>query len=118
MHLAGNRDGTAVLGLGHVGALAGKPVMEGKGVLFKRFADADVFDLEVDSLDPEEVIRFCQMLEPTVGGINLEDIKQQRSSRASALPQVPIVTEVHTQRGVQGDQAGVAQPQVSSGSVS
>jgi malate dehydrogenase (oxaloacetate-decarboxylating)(NADP+) len=68
-------NGTAVLGLGDIGALAGKPVMEGKGVLFKRFADIDVFDIEVDSKDPVEIIRFCQMLEPTVGGINLEDIK-------------------------------------------
>ncbi len=68
-------NGTAVLGLGNIGALAGKPVMEGKGVLFKRFADIDVFDIEVDSPDPKEIIRFCQMLEPTVGGINLEDIK-------------------------------------------
>ena len=68
-------NGTAVLGLGNIGALAGKPVMEGKGVLFKRFADIDVFDLEVGSQNPEDVIRFCQLLEPTVGGINLEDIK-------------------------------------------
>src|SRR5579872_2781139 len=68
-------NGTAVLGLGHIGALAGKPVMEGKGVLFKRFADIDVFDLEVDSTNPEDVIRLCQLLEPTFGGINLEDIK-------------------------------------------
>src|SRR5208337_1104423 len=68
-------NGTAVLGLGNIGPLAGKPVMEGKGVLFKRFADIDVFDLEVGSEDPEDVIRFCQLLEPTVGGINLEDIK-------------------------------------------
>ncbi len=68
-------NGTAVLGLGDIGPLAGKPVMEGKGVLFKRFADIDVFDIEVDSKDPKEIIRFCQMLEPTVGGINLEDIK-------------------------------------------
>ena len=68
-------NGTAVLGLGDIGALAGKPVMEGKGVLFKRFADIDVFDIEIDSKDPQEIIRFCQMLEPTVGGINLEDIK-------------------------------------------
>jgi len=68
-------NGTAVLGLGNIGALAGKPVMEGKGVLFKRFADIDVFDLEVDSENPADVIRFCQLLEPTVGGINLEDIK-------------------------------------------
>jgi malate dehydrogenase (oxaloacetate-decarboxylating)(NADP+) len=68
-------NGTAVLGLGDIGAIAGKPVMEGKGVLFKRFADIDVFDIEVESHDPKEIIRFCQMLEPTVGGINLEDIK-------------------------------------------
>jgi malate dehydrogenase (oxaloacetate-decarboxylating)(NADP+) len=68
-------NGTAVLGLGNIGALAGKPVMEGKGVLFKRFADIDVFDVEVASEDPQEIIRFCQMIEPTLGGINLEDIK-------------------------------------------
>jgi malate dehydrogenase (oxaloacetate-decarboxylating)(NADP+) len=68
-------NGTAVLGLGNIGALAGKPVMEGKGNLFKQFADLDVFDLEVGSEDPDDVIRFCQLLEPTVGGINLEDIK-------------------------------------------
>ena len=68
-------NGTAVLGLGNIGALAGKPVMEGKGNLFKQFADIDVFDIEVASEDPEEVIRFCQLLEPTVGGINLEDIR-------------------------------------------
>ncbi len=68
-------NGTAVLGLGNIGALAGKPVMEGKGVLFKRFADIDVFDIEIDSLDPQDVIRVCQLLEPTFGGINLEDIK-------------------------------------------
>jgi malate dehydrogenase (oxaloacetate-decarboxylating)(NADP+) len=68
-------NGTAVLGLGDIGALAGKPVMEGKGVLFKRFAGIDVFDIEIDSHDPEEVIRACQLLEPTFGGINLEDIK-------------------------------------------
>jgi len=68
-------NGTAVLGLGDIGALAGKPVMEGKGVLFKRFADVDVFDLEVNSHYPDEVIKLCQLLEPTFGGINLEDIK-------------------------------------------
>jgi len=68
-------NGTAVLGLGNIGALAGKPVMEGKGVLFKRFADIDVFDIELDTEDPREVIRVCQILEPTFGGINLEDIK-------------------------------------------
>jgi malate dehydrogenase (oxaloacetate-decarboxylating)(NADP+) len=68
-------NGTAVLGLGNIGAMAGKPVMEGKGNLFKQFADLDVFDLEVGSEDPEDIIKFCQLLEPTVGGINLEDIK-------------------------------------------
>lgn len=68
-------NGTAVLGLGNIGALAGKPVMEGKGVLFKRFADIDVFDIEVDSEDPEEVIRTAKNIAPTFGGINLEDIK-------------------------------------------
>ncbi len=68
-------NGTAVLGLGNIGALAGKPVMEGKGNLFKQFADLDVFDLEVASEDPQDIIRFCQLLEPSVGGINLEDIK-------------------------------------------
>jgi malate dehydrogenase (oxaloacetate-decarboxylating)(NADP+) len=68
-------NGTAVLGLGNIGAAAGKPVMEGKGNLFKQFADIDVFDLEIGSEAPDDVIRFCQLLEPTVGGINLEDIK-------------------------------------------
>jgi malate dehydrogenase (oxaloacetate-decarboxylating)(NADP+) len=68
-------NGTAVLGLGDIGALAGKPVMEGKGVLFKRFADVDVFDLEVDTHNPDDIIKVCQLLEPTFGGINLEDIK-------------------------------------------
>src|SRR6187455_513048 len=68
-------NGTAVLGLGNIGAIAGKPVMEGKANLFKQFADLDVFDLEVGSENPDDVIKFCQLLEPTVGGINLEDIK-------------------------------------------
>ncbi len=68
-------NGTAVLGLGDIGALAGKPVMEGKGVLFKRFADIDVFDIELNSHDPDAIIKTVQMLEPTFGGINLEDIK-------------------------------------------
>ena len=68
-------NGTAVLGLGNIGAAAGKPVMEGKGVLFKRFADIDVFDIELATEDANEVIRACQLLEPTFGGINLEDIK-------------------------------------------
>jgi malate dehydrogenase (oxaloacetate-decarboxylating)(NADP+) len=68
-------NGTAVLGLGNIGAIAGKPVMEGKGVLFKRFADIDVFDIELATENPDEIIRTCQLLEPTFGGINLEDIK-------------------------------------------
>jgi malate dehydrogenase (oxaloacetate-decarboxylating)(NADP+) len=68
-------NGTAVLGLGNIGALAAKPVMEGKANLFKQFADLDVFDLEVGSQNPDDVIKFCQLLEPTVGGINLEDIR-------------------------------------------
>ncbi|HVJ09662.1 MAG TPA: NADP-dependent malic enzyme [Acidisarcina sp.] len=68
-------NGTAVLGLGNIGPSAGKPVMEGKAILFKRFADIDVFDLELAANDPQDVIRACQMLEPTFGGINLEDIK-------------------------------------------
>jgi len=68
-------NGTAVLGLGDIGPEAGKPVMEGKGVLFKRFADIDVFDIEIDSKDPDEIINIVKKLEPTFGGINLEDIK-------------------------------------------
>ena len=67
-------NGTAVLGLGDLGPLGAKPVMEGKAVLFKRFADIDVFDIEVQSRNAEEIVRFCELLEPTVGGINLEDI--------------------------------------------
>lgn len=68
-------NGTAVLGLGDIGPLAGKPVMEGKGILFKRFADIDVFDIEVNEKDPDELIKIIASLEPTFGGINLEDIK-------------------------------------------
>ncbi|CAG73783.1 NADP-dependent malic enzyme [Pectobacterium atrosepticum SCRI1043] len=68
-------NGTAVLGLGNIGALAGKPVMEGKGVLFKKFSGIDVFDIEVDELDPDKLIDVIASLEPTFGGINLEDIK-------------------------------------------
>jgi malate dehydrogenase (oxaloacetate-decarboxylating)(NADP+) len=68
-------NGTAVLGLGNIGPLASKPVMEGKGCLFKKFAGVDVFDLELDELDPDKLIDAIAMLEPTVGGINLEDIK-------------------------------------------
>lgn len=68
-------NGTAVLGLGNVGALAGKPVMEGKAALFKRFADVDVFDIEIDCNDPQELVETIARIAPTFGGINLEDIK-------------------------------------------
>src|SRR5436305_13828483 len=67
-------NGTAVLGLGNIGAAAGKPVMEGKAVLFKRFVDIDVFDLELDTRDTDEFIRAVRIMEPTFVGINLEDI--------------------------------------------
>src|SRR6201985_1123582 len=68
-------NGTAVLGLGDIGPEAGKPVMEGKGVLFKIFADIDVFDIEINEKDPEKLVQIVRALEPTFGGINLEDIK-------------------------------------------
>jgi malate dehydrogenase (oxaloacetate-decarboxylating)(NADP+) len=68
-------NGTAILGLGDRGPLAAKPVMEGKAVLFKRFADVDVFDIEINARDPDDIVRFGEMIAPTVGGINLEDIK-------------------------------------------
>jgi len=68
-------NGTAVLGLGNIGAMAGKPVMEGKGILFKRFADIDVFDIELNTQDQDEIVNAVKLLEPTFGGINLEDIK-------------------------------------------
>src|ERR1700691_1761550 len=68
-------NGTAILGLGNLGPAAAKPVMEGKAVLFKRFADIDVIDLELATSDSREIIRVCQVLDPTFGGINLEDIK-------------------------------------------
>ncbi len=68
-------NGTAILGLGDRGPLASKPVMEGKGVLFKRFADVDVFDIELDTRDPDKIIEVVKMMEPTFGGVNLEDIK-------------------------------------------
>src|SRR5574337_2105664 len=68
-------NGTAVLGLGSIGPLAGKPVMEGKGVLFRKFAGIDVFDIEIDERDPDKLVEIIAALEPTFGGINLEDIK-------------------------------------------
>ncbi|MGW8180560.1 MAG: NADP-dependent malic enzyme, partial [bacterium] len=87
-------NGTAVLGLGNIGAAAGKPVMEGKGVLFKRFADIDVFDLEINCEDPEEIVRTVHLLEPTFGGINLEDIKAPEcffiEERLKGLLNIPV----------------------------
>lgn len=68
-------NGTAVLGLGNIGPLAAKPVMEGKGILFKKFANINVFDIELNAPDPDDVIKACKLMEPTFGGINLEDIK-------------------------------------------
>ena len=73
-------NGTAVLGLGNIGALAGKPVMEGKGCLFKKFAGIDVFDIELDEHDPDKLVDIIAALEPTLGGINLEDIKAPSAS--------------------------------------
>ena len=77
-------NGTAVLGLGDIGALAGKPVMEGKGLLFKIFADIDVFDIEVDRHDVDKFIDTAQAISPTFGGINLEDIKAPSASRSKS----------------------------------
>ena len=87
-------NGTAVLGLGNIGAAAGKPVMEGKGVLFKRFAGIDVFDIELATEDPEEIIRTVKLLEPTFGGINLEDIKAPEcfdiEQRLKGMMSIPV----------------------------
>ena len=87
-------NGTAVLGLGDIGTLAGKPVMEGKGLLFKVFADVDVFDIEVDEKDPAKLIEFCRQIAPTFGGINLEDIKAPEcfevETKLKALLDIPV----------------------------
>jgi malate dehydrogenase (oxaloacetate-decarboxylating)(NADP+) len=87
-------NGSAVLGLGNVGPLAGKPVMEGKALLFKRFADVDVFDIELDAADPDDVVRIVKALEPTFGGINLEDISAPQcfeiERRLSAAMDIPV----------------------------
>src|SRR3546814_3654818 len=72
-------NGTAVLGLGNIGALASKPVMEGKAVLFKKFAGIDVFDIEINETDPDKLVDIIAGLEPTFGGINLEDRSEERS---------------------------------------
>ena len=79
-------NGTAVLGLGDIGALAGKPVMEGKAVLFKRFADVDCIDLEVDTKDVDQFVNCVRYLGPTFGGINLEDIKAPELLHHRAAP--------------------------------
>jgi malate dehydrogenase (oxaloacetate-decarboxylating)(NADP+) len=76
-------NGTAVLGLGDIGPLAGKPVMEGKGCLFKKFAGIDVFDIELAERDPDKLIEIIAAMEPTLGGINLEDIKAPSASTLS-----------------------------------
>src|SRR2546423_9356849 len=87
-------NGTAVLGLGHIGAYASKPVMEGKGVLFKKFADIDVFDLEVDARDIETFCKVVKALEPTFGGVNLEDVKSPEcfiiERRLRSEMQIPV----------------------------
>ena len=88
-------NGTAVLGLGNIGASASKPVMEGKGVLFKKFAGIDVFDIEIDETDPDQFVKIVKSLEPTFGGINLEDIKAPESfqieEELKAQTQIPIM---------------------------
>ena len=87
-------NGTAVLGLGNIGAVAGKPVMEGKGCLFKKFAGIDVFDLEIDETDPDKLVEIIASLEPTFGGINLEDIKSPEcfevETRLRARMKIPV----------------------------
>jgi malate dehydrogenase (oxaloacetate-decarboxylating)(NADP+) len=87
-------NGTAVLGLGDIGTMAGKPVMEGKGLLFKVFADIDVFDIEVDEKDPDKLIQVCAAIAPTFGGINLEDIKAPEcfevETRLKAMLDIPV----------------------------
>lgn len=87
-------NGTAVLGLGHIGPFAAKPVMEGKAVLFKRFADLDVFDIELNTTDPDEIVRVVKVIEPTFGGINLEDIKAPEcfyvEERLKEIMEIPV----------------------------
>ena len=88
-------DGTAVLGLGDIGAVAGKPVMEGKSVLFKAFAGVDAFDIELDEKDPEKIIEICRAISPTFGGINLEDIKAPKcfeiEQKLQELVDIPVM---------------------------
>ena len=119
-------NGTAVLGLGNIGPLAAKPVMEGKAVLFKKFAGIDVFDIEVDERDPDKLVDIVAALEPTFGGINLEDIKApecfdvERKLRERhedpGLPRRPARHRDHRRRrgpqrpgaGRQGDRGGAS----------
>ena len=88
-------DGTAVLGLGDIGAVAGKPVMEGKSVLFKKFAGVDAFDIELDEKDPDKIVEICKALAPTFGGINLEDIKAPKcfdiEQKLQAIVDIPVM---------------------------
>src|SRR2546422_302962 len=92
-------NGTAVLGLGDIGAYASKPVMEGKGVLFKKFADIDVFDLEVDAKDVDTFCKVVKALEPTFGGVNLEDVKSPEcfviERRLRSEDHVPLFHDRH-----------------------
>ncbi|MBE0492279.1 MAG: malate dehydrogenase [Sulfurospirillum sp.] len=88
-------DGTAVLGLGNIGAVSGKPVMEGKSVLFKKFADVDAFDIELDEHDPDKIVAICKAMSPTFGGINLEDIKAPQcfeiEEKLQACVDIPVM---------------------------
>ena len=96
-------NGTAVLGLGDIGAIAGKPVMEGKAVLFKKFGGVDAFDIEIDEKDPKKIIEICKALAPTFGGINLEDIKAPECFEIERELQKPVATPV-----MHDDQHGTA----------
>ena len=95
-------NGTAVLGLGAIGPLAAKPVMEGKAVLFKKFAGIDVFDLEIDALEPDKFVEVVAALEPSFGGINLEDIK------APEVRRIVNMTALTASRRNAGTSAGLA----------
>jgi malic enzyme len=91
-------NGTAVLGLGNIGPLASKPVMEGKGVLFKKFAAIDVFDIEIAETDPDKLVDIIASLEPTFGGVNLEDIKAPECFYIERLPRRPARYRDHRRR--------------------
>ena len=93
-------DGTAVLGLGDIGAIAGKPVMEGKAVLFKKFANVDAFDIELDEHDPDKIVEICKALAPTFGGINLEDIRAPKCFEIERKLQEAVGTAMITSAGM------------------